>query len=110
MSERKQCRAVVHDRFSWGGRRCGRFAVDGIEYCRQHDPVEEKRRRDEKTAKWDAERTAKAASAKLAARKAEMGIAAVNALIAIAGGGVDPRVLAAQTLAPYADIIQEEKL
>ncbi len=53
----KRCIEAIYGKYSYGGKQCSRprgFGPDGL-HCKQHDPVEIKRKSDMHNAKWDAQ-------------------------------------------------------
>lgn len=67
-------------------------------YCSTHDPVAVKANRKAREAKWSAEYDARVAARKEDMRVRQLGIAAVDAIKAIAKGHNDPRSLAIHVL------------
>lgn len=80
---------------------CSRRGIverDGNHYCRQHDPVAAKARREEREAEWKAQWEAKQRRWKEAEALAALKNDALEAIRQIAAGHNDPRSLARDVL------------
>jgi hypothetical protein len=98
------CKWVSHPR-GWGGRQCERKRGYGPEqaYCKQHDPVAEKARNDERDARWAAEREEIRANLKLQRNAQNF----LDALRLIANGHNDPRSLALEAITHYGEQVND---
>ena len=100
MNDRPRCAAMIYSG-SWPTH-CSRYGVierDGKMYCRQHDPVAVKARREERDRRWRAEWAAEDElnRKRKAVRDAER--QGISALYLIADGHNDPRQVAAEAVA-----------
>ena len=89
------CAKLIHNKYSFNGLKCSKPPVverDGKMYCKMHDPVAAKARRDASYAKWQAEFVRHSATIKFER-------AAQKAIEQIAEGHNDPRALAQSVMA-----------
>ena len=98
ISDPNLCAEGVWD--GWGHQQCSRKRCHGPEqaYCKQHDPVTIKARREANAAKYRAERDAKDKAREAERAATQLGKDAIAALQAIADGHNDPRGLAQSVL------------
>lgn len=101
------CASVASGGGSFYSHQCSRKPVSwfgALGYCKAHDPLLQKQKREARYKAWDDEYRRKADLRKAEARRAELGVEAAAALRSIADGHNDPRSLASEILAKYADI------